>query len=170
MTAPRTQLPPQVAALLDAAADRHTVPRGLARGVAWTESRGNPLAQSPKGAIGVMQLMPKTAAALGVVDAHDPAQNIEGGVRYLGQLLKQHKFDVSKALAAYNWGTGNVSLHATWPASVVTYVQNVLDRAAVEGFRIAATPLVAQPAQPSPLSRGLRSQRSRSDGGDDDAT
>jgi len=68
------------------------------------ESGGNPHAVSRKGAQGIMQLMPATAAKLGVANSFNPQQNIEGGTRYLRTLLEQFKFDVVKALAAYNAG------------------------------------------------------------------
>jgi soluble lytic murein transglycosylase-like protein len=159
------QLPPTVASMLDTAADLYGIARGLVRGVAWVESRGNPLAKSPKGAIGVLQLMPATAASLGV-DPHDPAQNIDGGVRFLAQLIKHYGGDVHKALAAYNWGPGNVSKHGTWPGVVSKYVQNVLDRAVYEGYRIAAGPLVA--AAESPLSASQSSSLPPFGGYEDD--
>lgn len=151
-------LPASVAALIDAAADRYSVPRTLARGVAWIESRGNTMAKSQKGAIGVMQLMPATAAQL-KVDPFDPAANIDGGVRYLSQLLA--RYGERAGLAAYNWGPGHVAskpLEKDWPTEVLAYVTNVLQRAEYElatlntinsGSRTAAVPLVAQRSSPS---------------------
>lgn len=80
----------------------------LVKGIAQQESGGNPAVQdSPKGAQGIMQLMPGTASQLGVTDAHNPAQNVEGGVKYFTSLLKQYK-DPKLALAAYNAGPNNV--------------------------------------------------------------
>ena len=76
--------------------------------VIHAESGGNVNAVSRKGARGLMQLMPGTADELGVQNSFDAAQNIDGGVRYLLQLLQQFKYDVPKALAAYNAGPGRV--------------------------------------------------------------
>ena len=97
----------------------------LALAVAQNESSFNQSAVSPAGAIGVMQLMPATAAGLGV-DPNDVSQNIAGGVAYLKQLLTQFGGNVSAALAAYNWGPGNVASGAMPPASTQSYVSKVL--------------------------------------------
>ena len=91
-----------------ATAQRYGVDPNLALAVARQESGFNQAAVSPVGAIGVFQLMPATAAWLGV-DPYNVAQNIEGGVRYLSQLLRQYGNDVNRALAAYNWGPGNLA-------------------------------------------------------------
>ena len=78
-------------------------------GIAKTESNFNPQARSPKGAIGPMQLMPDTAAGLGVVDPNDPEQNYEGGAKYYRQQLDAFGGDRAKALEAYNAGPGRVA-------------------------------------------------------------
>lgn len=98
-----------VAGMITAAANTYGVDPGLAVAVGQQESNLNPnVPNSSAGAIGVMQLMPGTAASLGV-DPYDTAENIEGGVMYLAQLLSQFGGDVSKAVAAYNAGPGAVT-------------------------------------------------------------
>jgi hypothetical protein len=81
----------------------------IALEVAIAESNLNPNATSIAGALGVMQLEPSTAAQYGVTDPFDPAQNIRGGVLYLRDLLSRYGGNVAQALAAYDWGPGNLS-------------------------------------------------------------
>jgi len=94
--------------LIDAAALANDVDPRLVKSVMLVESGFNPNAVSKKGARGLMQLMPETAAEVGVRDLHDPAQNIAGGVRYLSQLLLNYRGDLAKSLAAYNAGAAAV--------------------------------------------------------------
>lgn len=99
----------------------------LIEAVVSTESGFDPTAVSPKGAGGLMQLMPKTAAALGVLDRSDPRENIRGGVRHLRYLLERYQGSVPLALAAYN----AVDTHRAIPLYPETqqYVRRVLRHA-----------------------------------------
>ena len=94
--------------LIVAHARRHDIRPDLVRAVVQVESAFNPSAVSPKGAQGLMQLMPGTARDLGVVNPFDPEQNVRGGVAYLRQLLDRYNNDEQLALAAYNAGPGTV--------------------------------------------------------------
>lgn len=88
--------------------DKYGVDPSLVQAIIKAESGFNPLAVSPKGAMGLMQLMPSTAADMGVKDSYDPEQNIEGGVRYFKYLLDNFNGDVELSVAAYNCGEGRV--------------------------------------------------------------
>jgi soluble lytic murein transglycosylase-like protein len=116
--------------LLDRAAARYDIPRAFLHSVAKAESGYRTDAVSPKGAIGVMQLMPGTAAAMSA-DPRDPEQNIEAGTRYLRDLLlkyKDYNDQVSRALAAYNAGPAAVDRHNGVPpyAETQNYVRKVI--------------------------------------------
>ena len=95
--------------LVNSASDQHQVDPDLIRSVIKAESGFNQRAVSPKGAQGLMQLMPTTASQLGVKDAFAPDENIEGGTRYLRDLLVLYHNDMAKALAAYNAGPHRVA-------------------------------------------------------------
>jgi soluble lytic murein transglycosylase-like protein len=97
-----------VGAMLSTAGDRHHIDVDLLASVVFAESAGKPHAVSRTGARGLMQLMPGTAAELGVHDAFEPEQNIGGGTTYLDQLLIRYHDDLPRALAAYNAGPGAV--------------------------------------------------------------
>jgi soluble lytic murein transglycosylase-like protein len=98
----------------------------LVRSVIAVESNFNPGSTSSKGAMGLMQLMPATAAELGVRNAYDPAENIRAGVRYLKMLLDRYDGDTETALAAYNWGMGNVEKRpARMPSETRNYIAQV---------------------------------------------
>jgi soluble lytic murein transglycosylase-like protein len=117
-------------ALAAEVARRHGLDPDLVLAVVGVESAFRPEAVSPKGAQGLMQLMPQTSAALGVHDALDPAANLDAGVRHLGSLLTLYGGDVSRALAAYNAGEGAVARHGGIPPYRETraYVRRVLER------------------------------------------
>ena len=106
--APEPAPPSDLHALLTQAGARHNLDVDLLASVVNAESGGHPNAVSRTGARGLMQLMPATAAALGVQDAFRPDQNIAGGVTYLDRLLTRYHDDLNLALAAYNAGPGAV--------------------------------------------------------------
>lgn len=100
--------PENLEQVIDKASRRFGVDRELIRAVIKAESNFNPRAVSHAGAQGLMQLMPATARGLGVTDSFDPEQNVMGGTRFLKSLLDRYNGDLDSALAAYNWGPGNV--------------------------------------------------------------
>lgn len=112
---------------INRAAQAYQMDIALVRAIIHAESAFNPRARSPKGAMGLMQLMPGTARDLGVADARVPAQNIRGGVQYLAQLMAQFRNDVRLATAAYNAGPNAVQKHAGVPpyAETQVYVERV---------------------------------------------
>jgi soluble lytic murein transglycosylase-like protein len=105
--------------------------QGLLDAVLHTESRGNPNAVSPKGAQGIAQLMPKTAAMLGV-DPRNPREAVVGAADYLAKLLKQYKGHLPTALAAWNWGPGNVARKGVenMPEETRNFIKKVTTRLA----------------------------------------
>ncbi|HXA51453.1 MAG TPA: lytic transglycosylase domain-containing protein, partial [Candidatus Acidoferrum sp.] len=100
--------PAEITPIIDAAAQQHQVQTAVLRGVIEQESGGRPCAVSPKGARGLMQLMPSVIEQFQVSDAFDPKQNVEAGAQLLKQLLDKYKGDLKLALAAYNAGPGSV--------------------------------------------------------------
>jgi soluble lytic murein transglycosylase-like protein len=114
--------------LIDQAAQRHHLDAALLAAVVHVESGGNPQAVSPAGAQGLTQLIPATAQRFGVQDPFDPAQSLDGAAKYLQGLLGQFGGDVSKALAAYNAGEGNVKKYGGIPpfAETQAYIPAVL--------------------------------------------
>jgi soluble lytic murein transglycosylase-like protein len=94
--------------VVTSASGRYRLDPDLVNSVIKAESGFNARAVSPKGAQGLMQLMPGTALQLGVLDAFDPQANVEGGTKYLRELLERYNFDLVKALAAYNAGPQRV--------------------------------------------------------------
>ena len=112
--------------LADAAADRYGLPRELVRSVMAAESGFQPQVVSPKGAIGLMQLMPGTAQVLGA-DPYDQAQNVDAGTRYLRDLLEKYNYGLRHALAAYNAGPGAVNKYNGVPPyrETINYINRI---------------------------------------------
>ena len=122
-------VPAQVLApLLARASTRHGLPVNLLDRVIARESGRRPCAVSAKGALGLMQLMPATAAALGVSNPFDASQNVEAGSRFLRELITRYAGDLALALAAYNAGPGAVERHRGVPPFRETqnYIRAVL--------------------------------------------
>ena len=120
--------------MIDRVADSVSLAPELIRSVVAVESDFDPEAVSPVGAQGLMQLMPATAAELGVQDSFDPQQNLLGGSRYLKQLLDKYDGDLDHALAAYNWGQGNVDRKGLerMPEETRNYLVKVKSRLAAQ--------------------------------------
>jgi DNA-binding transcriptional regulator YdaS (Cro superfamily) len=160
-----------IASLIASTAAQYGVDPNLAVEVGVAESNLNQNAVSSAGAIGVMQLMPATAAALGV-DPTNLAQNIQGGCMLLAQLNSQFNGDVDSVLAAYNWGSGNVTnaknaYGSNWlayaPSETQNYVSEITNNlgteynvtAAIPGATTATSTPSAEPSFTPPLQAGV---------------
>ena len=130
---------------------RYRVDPALVRAVIETESNWNSSAVSRNGALGLMQLVPGTAQELGVNDAFDPKQNLDGGVRYLHSLLQRYNGDLDKALAAYNAGPGAVDRAGGIPRYRET--QNYVQKVTGSYFRPGSDRLPRAFEQPRPIYR-----------------
>jgi soluble lytic murein transglycosylase-like protein len=164
--------PRTVSAAISSASDRHRIDPDLISSMIRAESGFNPNAVSRKGAQGLMQLMPQTASRLGVADAFDPGANVDGGTRYLRELLERYDFDLVKALAAYNAGPGKVEQYRGIPPYRETraYVSRIIRdfnrqklaerKVAARGSRKAKSPrpvsTANQGSQIEPVPRGSR--------------
>jgi soluble lytic murein transglycosylase-like protein len=117
-----------LSALIDQNATKEGVKPELIRAVIEKESANRPCAISPKGAQGLMQLMPDTAQQFAVADPFDPKQNVEAGTKLLKQLLTKYNGDVSLALSAYNAGSGRVDQEGGIPQirETINYVADIL--------------------------------------------
>lgn len=125
----------QYEALIDEAAARNGLDPAVLHGLIEQESGFDPTATSSAGAAGLTQLMPGTASSLGVADPLNPAESIEGGARYLGEMMRQFAGNTADALAAYNAGPGAVEQYGGVPpyAETESYVTKVLGYA--ESYR-----------------------------------
>ena len=152
--APVAQAAPDYSDLVQQAADRTQIDPAFIRSVIRAESAFNPRAVSPKGAVGLMQLMPSTASQLGVTNPLEPAANVEGGTRYLRQLLLQYHGDAVKALAAYNAGPARVDRYHGVPPYHEThaYVRRIIND--YNRQKLAQDPSL------KPSAKGARASRS----------
>ncbi len=142
--------------LVEAAAKKYNLDADLITSVIAVESNFDPKAVSRKNARGLMQLLPETAAQLGVKNIDDPAENIDGGTRYLRDLLQKYNNDLALALAAYNAGPEKVQLYGRVPpyAETISYVRRVkrgYDKSKTEASKKAPTPL-SPTATPAPVA------------------
>ena len=140
---------------VDRIADKHGLPPELLHSVIQVESNYNAYAVSPKGALGIMQLIPATARRFGVADVFDPVENIEGGARYLQYLLGLFDGDYPLALAAYNAGENAVAKYGNVPPypETQTYLRLVAKRLE-EAQKVSAKVKEKQAAKPEPKSDG----------------
>jgi len=131
----KTDALPDFNSIIKTQAAKTGINENLLKAVIKTESGFNPNARSHVGAMGLMQLMPKTAESLGVVDPYNPQQNIEGGSKYLKKLLSKYNGNKEMALAAYNAGPGAVDKYGGIPPYRETqnYVKKVLSAEANYG-------------------------------------
>lgn len=136
--------------IFEKAAQKYNVSVDLLKAIGKAESNFNPNAVSRCGAQGVMQLMPQTAASLGVTDSLDPEQNIMGGAKYIAGLLKKYDGNTNLALAAYNAGSGNVAKYGGIPPfketqSYVVKVNSYMDEDLTAGGSVSASRPVQVP-------------------------
>jgi soluble lytic murein transglycosylase-like protein len=140
--------------MIDDISGRHHLDPDFVNSVIHAESNFNSHAVSPKGAQGLMQLMPGTASGLGVANAFDPQSNVEGGTQYLRMLLERYDFDLIKALAAYNAGPQRVEHYGGVPPFHETqaYVARIIrefNQKKLAEQKAAAKAARSQPREPT---------------------
>jgi soluble lytic murein transglycosylase-like protein len=146
---------PALGAIVQRIAAEQSLPAELLHSVIQVESNYNPAAVSPKGAQGLMQLMPETARRFGVPDSFDPVENIQGGAKYLKYLLELYKGDYPRALAAYNAGEKAVAKYGGIPPyaetqNYVTQVQRRVDaKRTADAAKAAAKPVASKMETPT---------------------
>lgn len=142
--------------LIRRAAERNALPPELVESVIRVESNFEPRAVSPKGARGLMQLMPGTARLLGVQNAFDVRQNIEGGTRHLKNLMDQYRGNVVLALAAYNAGAEAVARYGGVPpyAETQAYVARIVGLLRRAGWVTAAEAAEQRRTETAPVEEG----------------
>src|SRR5215469_1831106 len=157
---PKTVAPPPktLADMVNSASDAHNIDPDLINSVIHAESNFNPRAVSPKGARGLMQLMPKTASALGVNNTFDPNSNVDGGTKYLQELLERYNNDMVKALAAYNAGPERVDQYHGVPPYYETraYVARIVRD--FNNKKLAARKAAEAAAKANPRKPGTKSK------------
>lgn len=128
VSAPKQYSKQEISNIISEISSKHGVNEKLVRALIKQESGFNPTIVSKAGATGLMQLMPSTAKSLGVADAKDPVQNVDGGVRYLKSMMEKYNGNLILALAAYNAGPGAVDKYGGVPPYKETqnYVKNIL--------------------------------------------
>lgn len=151
-TPPIITVPEIYQPMVQQAANMAGMSADLVARVARFESNWNPVAASPAGARGLMQLMPGTARDLGVLDPTDPYENLKGGAKYLRQMLDRYNGDETRALVAYNWGPRNADIWDGNPTSLPKETQDYLAR--IQGGVAEPGKPVRVAARPSPMDPG----------------
>ncbi len=154
-TSASTSPPAAVPDMVTTVSGRYHLDPDLVNSVIRAESGFNAKAVSPKGAQGLMQLMPSTASKLGVTNAFDPGANVDGGTRYLRELLERYNFDLLKALSAYNAGPARVQQYRGVPPYYETraYVSRIVrdfNRKKLAERKLTASKSAASKKVPAP--------------------